>query len=549
MKKILISLSIVGAVAAIIIGATGALLTDTGTSNNNTFAAGKFDLKIDSTCHYDGMICGLASGVWEEEKPDSSRRPELLGKDCACSWGIDNFTGQPFFDFTDVKPGDDGEDTVSLHLDDNPGWLCAQITNLKNADNACTQPEAVVDTTCDNPGLGQGELQDNLFFNIWKDVDCQNDFDEGVDTYLLKDAKATDGMWPVFDSSIGPPLPGGVTTCIGIGWNVPLATNNIIQTDSFSADVIFNAVQARNNPDYVCVPGEPFCGDGIKNGTEQCDGTDGVGPHQSCSASCTLINEPYCGDGIKNGTEQCDGTDGVGPNQTCHDCILVNLPYCGDGIVNDDEECDDGNTIDTDACKNNCTLPSVCEFHLDVMMVMDRSGSMGYDIPTRLSQAKTAANTFLGILGTGDQSGLVSYATTASLNKILSNNHVATQAQVSSLVALGSTNIGDAINLANGQLTNPSVEQIEILLTDGKANRPHGPGYGEDPADVTYALTKASAAAAAGIKIYTIGLGTDINATMLQTIASTTGGQYYFAPTAGDLDAIFQLLKLNACGG
>jgi cysteine-rich repeat protein len=30
---------------------------------------------------------------------------------------------------------------------------------------------------------------------------------------------------------------------------------------------------------------------------------------------------------------------------------------CGDSIVNDGEQCDDGNGVDTDACRNNCTLP------------------------------------------------------------------------------------------------------------------------------------------------------------------------------------------------
>jgi cysteine-rich repeat protein len=32
---------------------------------------------------------------------------------------------------------------------------------------------------------------------------------------------------------------------------------------------------------------------------------------------------------------------------------------CGDGFVNPQggEECDDGNADDTDACRNDCTLP------------------------------------------------------------------------------------------------------------------------------------------------------------------------------------------------
>jgi predicted ribosomally synthesized peptide with SipW-like signal peptide len=46
MKKVLISLSIIGAVAAIAIGATVAYLSDTETSTGNTFTAGTLDLKV-----------------------------------------------------------------------------------------------------------------------------------------------------------------------------------------------------------------------------------------------------------------------------------------------------------------------------------------------------------------------------------------------------------------------------------------------------------------------------------------------------------------------
>lgn len=56
MKKILISLSIVGAAAAIAIGATTAFFSDTETSTGNTFSAGTIDIAIDQqnpwTSHY-----------------------------------------------------------------------------------------------------------------------------------------------------------------------------------------------------------------------------------------------------------------------------------------------------------------------------------------------------------------------------------------------------------------------------------------------------------------------------------------------------------------
>ena len=41
---------------------------------------------------------------------------------------------------------------------------------------------------------------------------------------------------------------------------------------------------------------------------------------------------------------------------------------------------------------------------------------------------------------------------------------------------------------------NPQANKVMILLTDGKANRPSGWGYGEDPDDVQYAIDKATEA-------------------------------------------------------
>ncbi len=195
--------------------------------------------------------------------------------------------------------------------------------------------------------------------------------------------------------------------------------------------------------------------------------------------------------------------------------------------------------------------PSCAAQPVDVALVMDTSGSMNYDSPTRISQAKIAANQFVGNLESQDQSALVSYSTTAALKKLLSNDHASTTAAINALTAVGATNIGDGIAFANNELTsvraNPSAAKIEILLTDGLANKPNGPGYGEWPADVVYAKAKADEAALLGIRIFTIGLGSNVNTSMLQYIASTTDAQYYFAPTGADLAAIYQLISEELC--
>ena len=115
-----------------------------------------------------------------------------------------------------------------------------------------------------------------------------------------------------------------------------------------------------------------FCGDGKRDGAEACEGADlggadcasvvGAGSTGtlSCKADCTLSTAacsapPACGDGILNGTDQCDNTDfgsatcasalgmpATGMLACKSNCTLDTsaCQFCGDGVKSAGEQCD-----------------------------------------------------------------------------------------------------------------------------------------------------------------------------------------------------------------
>src|SRR3569623_381235 len=142
MKRNLYSLSIVLLVGAASAGATGAFFSDAETSAGNTFAAGAIDLKIDNESYYNGAL------------------------NASTTWQLADLTIQKFFDFPDVKPGDRGEDTISLHVNNNDAYLCANVKLTSNDDNTPTEPELLDDPTT---GPSLGELASSINFVWWAD--------------------------------------------------------------------------------------------------------------------------------------------------------------------------------------------------------------------------------------------------------------------------------------------------------------------------------------------------------------------------------------------
>lgn len=243
--RIALSLASIATAGALVAGATFALFTDTETSTGNTFTAGKLDLKVDNTCHYN------------EPADDSPNCP--TPPDGFTTWESTNLGAQhKFFWFDDVKPGDYGEDTVSLTVD-NDAWLRMLIDITANTDNGCTEPETVAELGCANNN--DGELLDNLLFKVWLDQgvtpgfqgpqdlsECDNDLVGQFEPTIISEGTVQDGEVWELDDFAGSYLLAGQKSCFGIAWRLPEGVGNNVQTDGVLATMEFQVQQHRNNP-------------------------------------------------------------------------------------------------------------------------------------------------------------------------------------------------------------------------------------------------------------------------------------------------------------
>jgi Ca-activated chloride channel family protein len=193
---------------------------------------------------------------------------------------------------------------------------------------------------------------------------------------------------------------------------------------------------------------------------------------------------------------------------------------------------------------------------INIVLAIDLSSSMlaqDFQPQNRLEVAKDVVKRFINAR-TSDRIGVVAFAAEALTQVPLTTDYPVVTGAVDNLAAgqlEDGTAIGTAIATAANRLRDaPGRSRVMILLTDGENNR-----GSIDP------RTAAKAAAVFGIKIYTIGVGTEgmapvpvgrglfglryenrlvrIDEPLLIDIAKTTGGRYYRARDAAALQRIY----------
>ena len=198
---------------------------------------------------------------------------------------------------------------------------------------------------------------------------------------------------------------------------------------------------------------------------------------------------------------------------------------------------------------------------IDIVLALDVSGSMlARDFrPDRITAAKEVAGSFIADRY-GDRLGLVVFAGEAFTQSPLTTDQGTLQTllgRVRSGLIEDGTAIGNGLATAINRLRESDAKsKVVILLTDGVNNR------GE-----MAPLTAAEIAAAQGIRVYTIGVGTqgmapyptvdiygnptgetvmakvEIDEKTLRTIAEKTGGQYFRATDKAKLKAIYDQIN------
>ncbi|MFD1685105.1 vWA domain-containing protein [Halobellus litoreus] len=173
---------------------------------------------------------------------------------------------------------------------------------------------------------------------------------------------------------------------------------------------------------------------------------------------------------------------------------------------------------------------------LEVALVSDVSGSMG---GAPLAALKTAATSFVDNLSSPDEAAAISFSSSAQTDQELTTDYQAVKDAIDAYTSGGGTSIAAGINegadeLLNGTNATAGASKVMILLSDGNSS-------------ASAATTAANAAKTAGIRIFTIALGS-ANTSLLQSLASSPDDAFV-APDPADLDTVYAEIAQIVLGG
>lgn len=320
-RRLLAGLGTIGVASAGAGLGTTAYFSDGETFEDNQLTAGEFDLKMDWQVTYDGPdgfeYVTASPDQYRNEDLETLARDDLfnliqdqdgirdpidsrdaIAQRAGFGSDYDELTDQqrtivensfrsqfadvpqdlletrPVVDLDDVKPGDSGSVSFSLHLFDNPGYIWLNGGLVEARENGVTEPERTdgqevgspseVSTLLDN----DVELLDEIRITVWYDTDGDTEVDADEPVLLGGNADPTANptlrqLLALLSTGDGIPLAGdgdteggaagracfanSTTYYVGFRWELPVDHANQIQSDGVTFDVGFYAEQCRHN--------------------------------------------------------------------------------------------------------------------------------------------------------------------------------------------------------------------------------------------------------------------------------------------------------------
>lgn len=228
-------------------------------------------------------------------------------------------------------------------------------------------------------------------------------------------------------------------------------------------------------------------------------------------------------------------------------------------------------------------LPSRIE---TVVLVIDLSGSMrAQDIqPSRIRAAQQAAKVLLDALPAGVSVGVVAMAGTAAVAQAPSRSKDAAATAIDRLKPQGGTALGNGLLIALTTLLPQTADDAERLMTGDTTplQKPDASRSGEAVTPGSYpsgaivlfsdgesntgpaATQAAQLAAAHGVRVYTVGVGTTegvvlsvngwsarvrLDEKVLKEVADATGAEYFRLEDAAQLKRVYRALNMRLAFG
>lgn len=167
---------------------------------------------------------------------------------------------------------------------------------------------------------------------------------------------------------------------------------------------------------------------------------------------------------------------------------------------------------------------------LSVTVVLDTSGS----IKGALGQVQQAAGQFVDALAAQDEVSAIGFAREVRILSASTTDHAAVKSAISATVARGDTALYDALYSAVSAYKGKAGRKAIVLLTDGVDDDGYGKQLSKHSLDEALALSKE-----VNVPVFALGLGAELDETILQRVASSTGAKYFHAPTAKELSEIY----------